>query len=146
MPRPRKCRYVEYEPEKLYFKPRGIPLVDLEEIDLKVEELEAVRLKHKEELSQKEAAGRMKVSRSTFARILKEAQEKVADFLIGGNALKVEGGEYAVNVRTFRCENCDNEWGQPYGKGRPKKCPECGSNDIISKHEIKRPEKGSKSD
>ena len=137
MPRPRKRRLVEFEPENLYFKPRGVPLKDLEEVGLKVEEFEAIRLKHKENLNQEEAAERMDVSRSTFGRILNEAHEKICDFLIEGKALRVEGGQYVINARKFECKDCGNVWDSPRGEGRPQKCPECGKENIVSKHEIK---------
>lgn len=97
MPRPRKRRRVEFEPDSIYFKPRGAPLRELEEIELKVEELEAIRLKDKENLGQEEAAEKMEVSRSTFARTLKQAREKICDCLLEGKSLKVEGGNYRVD-------------------------------------------------
>lgn len=90
MPRPRKRRRVGFKPRFLFFKPRGVPLRDLSSINLRIEELEALRLKHKQELSQEEAAERMEVSRTTFARTLKQAHQKVTDFLLGGSALSVE--------------------------------------------------------
>lgn len=133
MPRPRKRRRVGFKPETLFFKPRGVPLRDLEEIELKVEELEAMRLKHKEELSQEEAAEKMEVSRSTFSRILNEAHQKVCQFLTEGQALQVEGGNYILDSRKFGCNRCGFEWKAPHGRGRPQRCPECGDNDIESK-------------
>lgn len=137
MVRPKKRRFVGREPEVLYFKPRAVPLKDLEEITLKVEELESIRLRNKEGLNQEEAAEKMNVSRSTFSRILKDAEGKIADFLIDGNALRIEGGEYIINPRSFVCENCGNEWSVSHGEARPKRCPECGGVKIKSTHEIK---------
>lgn len=89
MPRPRKRRRVSFEPEILFFKPRRIPLRELGTINLKVEELEALRLKHRQELSQEEAAKQMDVSRTTFARILKNAHKNITEFLLGKNSLRV---------------------------------------------------------
>ena len=62
MPRPTKFRRVDFFPENNYFVPMGKPKCELEEIVLKVEELEAMRLKDIEELNQEECAERMQVS------------------------------------------------------------------------------------
>ncbi|MDW7650451.1 MAG: DUF134 domain-containing protein [Bacillota bacterium] len=94
MPRPPKCRRVEFEPQVKYFKPAGIPKHELQELVLSVEELEAVRLKDKEGLEQEECAERMQVSRPTFQRILAGARAKLAEALIDGKAIRVEGGNY----------------------------------------------------
>jgi uncharacterized protein len=74
----------------LYFKPKGIPLVHLEEVCLSLDELEAIRLADYEGLYHQEAADRMKVSRQTLGRILNQARRKVAEALIQGKALKIE--------------------------------------------------------
>ncbi len=94
MPRPPKCRRVEFVPEITYFKPAGVPLVNLEEISLTIEELEAVRLKDLEALEQEQCAEKMQVSRPTFHRILAAARRKIAEALVEGKAIKVEGGNY----------------------------------------------------
>jgi len=75
-PRPIKPRRVSFDPNVTYFKPRAIPLSMLEEIDLKVDELEALRLCDLENLEQKEAAKKMKISQSTLSRILRSARKK----------------------------------------------------------------------
>jgi len=97
MPRPRKCRRVGCLPGVKYFKPIGIPMKDLKEIRLTVEELEALRLKEIEGLDQQQGAVRMGVSRPTFQRILATARRKTAEALITGKALRIDGGTYTVN-------------------------------------------------
>jgi len=87
--KPRKCRKVEFEPSVFYFKPQGVPLRFLDEIELSAEELEALRLKNMEELDQIEAAEKMHTSQSTFQRILSSAYKKVTTALIEGKAIKV---------------------------------------------------------
>jgi len=77
----------------MYFKPRGIPLVELEEISITMDELESIRLADYEGLYHEKAAARMKISRQTFGRILREARKKVAGCLIKGKALKIETNE-----------------------------------------------------
>ena len=84
MARPKKCRSIACSPNASYFKPRGIPLVELEEVVLNMDELEAIRLADYEGLYHEEAASRMNVSRPTFGRILGEARGKVADAILGG--------------------------------------------------------------
>ncbi|WP_243361767.1 DUF134 domain-containing protein [Fundidesulfovibrio terrae] len=96
MPRPRLCRKVSATPKSTYFKPRGVPLGDLGETRLSVEGLEALKLSDLESLTTSEAAQRMGVSRHTFGRILAEARRAVADALVNAQALRIEGGEYAV--------------------------------------------------
>lgn len=96
MPRPRHCRYVERTPFVTYFKPRGIPLAELGEVSLSVEGLEALRLADLEGLTAEAAAQRIRVSRHTFGRILNSARRSVADALVHGRALRIEGGTYAI--------------------------------------------------
>jgi predicted DNA-binding protein (UPF0251 family) len=96
MAKPKKKRVVRFGPEVTYFKPRGIPLSELEEVVLAVEELEALRLADLEDLDQIKAAKKMKISQSTFNRVLTAANKKVAEALVLGKAIKVEGGDYIM--------------------------------------------------
>jgi len=90
MTRPKKFRCVTCKPNSLYFKPRGIPLTDLEESFIRLDELEALRLADVEGLYHEEAALRMKISRATFGRVLSEARHKVAEAILQGRALRIE--------------------------------------------------------
>jgi predicted DNA-binding protein (UPF0251 family) len=72
-------------------------LVDLEETVLTVDEFEAMRLKDVEGLEQETAAGRMAVSQPTFHRILSSARAKIADAIVNGKAIRIDGGVYQVN-------------------------------------------------
>ena len=131
MPRPFKCRFVAHEPGITYFKPRGIPMADLEEVVLGFDELEAVRLADLEGLYQEDAAEKMKVSRQTFGNIIHAAHAKIADVLINGKALKIEGGVCKMKgMRKFACNPCKHEWAVPFGTARPTECPKCKSADI----------------
>ena len=96
MPRPRKCRMVDAKPGVWLFKPQGIPARLLDEVYLPIEGYEALRLADLEGLRQDEAAAKMKVSRQTFGRILSDARRAVADALIHGLALRIEGGDYRM--------------------------------------------------
>lgn len=101
MPRPRKCRKVEFVPGATYFKPAGIPMRLLENVHLTVDEVEALRLKEIEKLDQEKGAEKMGISRPTFQRILVSARKKTADALLNGKAIRIEGGifETKENVR-----------------------------------------------
>ena len=82
MARLRRRRHVYNQVNFDYFKPIGVPLRELKEINLNVEELEAIRFKDYEEIEQTEAADKMHISQPTFHRMLKEARKKIADALI----------------------------------------------------------------
>jgi len=97
MPRPRHCRRVCFEPGITYFKPAGVPMTDLEEIVLTVDEFEAIRLKDVDGLEQEQSAQRMNISQPTFHRLYLEARKKIADVIVNGKALKIEGGTYEIN-------------------------------------------------
>jgi len=89
MPRPLKRRRVCCKPDSNYFKPRGIPVPDLEEIKLTIEELEAVRLADFEGLYQENAAEKMHISRQTFGNTINSAHKKIADALLNAKALVI---------------------------------------------------------
>lgn len=127
MARPKCARYVNEYPGTTFFKPRGIPLVELEEVTLSVDEYEALRLADLEGLYQEDAAALMNISRATFGRILESAHRTVADALISGKAIKIEGGVVTVTQkRMFQCSDCEHSWEVPFGTGRPGACPQCG--------------------
>jgi predicted DNA-binding protein (UPF0251 family) len=86
-------RCVKFNPCVRYFKPQGIPLRELEEVILMPDELEALKLYEIDGLEQTEAAKKMKISQPTFARILDSAQKKIAEAIIKGKAIKIEGGD-----------------------------------------------------
>ncbi|OGZ26790.1 MAG: hypothetical protein A2365_01805 [Candidatus Nealsonbacteria bacterium RIFOXYB1_FULL_40_15] len=89
MVRPLKPRKILFDPSVTYFKPRAVPLSMLEEIELNIDELEALRLRDYEGIEQIEAAEKMKISQSTFQRILSSARKKVSEALIEGKAIKL---------------------------------------------------------
>jgi predicted DNA-binding protein (UPF0251 family) len=128
MPRPKQCRRVCVTPDCTYFKPAGIPSRGLQEVIVTVDELEALRLADAEGLYHQQAAERMRVSRRTFGRIIDSARRKVAQALIQGKALRIQGGVIEMaEQRTFRCRDCEHEWQLPFGTGRPSACPQCAS-------------------
>lgn len=90
MVRPIKPRRVFFDPKAIYFKPRAVPLSMLEEVELTVDELEAMRLCDFKGLDQIEAAKKMGISQSTLQRILSLARKKVAEALVEGKAIKIK--------------------------------------------------------
>lgn len=83
------CRKVACDVTAMYFKPQGIPMRFLEEIEMELDEIEAIRLADLEGLYQVDAAARMGVSRQTFGNIIARAHKKVATALLGGKALRI---------------------------------------------------------
>lgn len=132
MPRPIKCRRVSSVPGVSYFKPAGIPLHLLKEVNLSVEEAEAVRLKDMEGLEQGQCAEKMSISRPTFQRVLSSARTKIADALLSGKAIKIEGGNFELTARRFKCFD-GHEWDVPFEVMTtmpPLLCPRCRTSNI----------------
>ena len=96
MPRPPIPRLVRQFPGAVYYKPRGVPLRLLDETVVGLDEVEALRLADMEGLAHEEVGRRMNVSRATAGRILARARAKVAEALVTGKALRLEGGAFRV--------------------------------------------------
>ena len=94
MPRPCKTRKINGEFKVRYFKPRGTPLNNLQEVSLNICEAEAIRLADFEGMYQEDASKEMEVSRQTFGNIINSAHKKIADALINGKAIKIEEFKY----------------------------------------------------
>ncbi|MEL7568330.1 MAG: DUF134 domain-containing protein [Dehalobacterium sp.] len=124
MPRPIKPRRISFVPENTYFIPLGKPQCQAEEVQIKVEELEAMRLKDAENLSQEECAEKMQVSRQTFQLIIDEARSKIVDALTMGKAISIQGGNYTLNVCKYRCQVCGQEFNEKY-ETELHACPKC---------------------
>jgi predicted DNA-binding protein (UPF0251 family) len=101
MPRPFCNRIIAGRPAVSIFKPIGVPVTELEEIVMTLDEFEALRLADLDGLYQEQAAEKMKISRPTFSRIVESARRKVADVLVHGKALRIEGGPIHQGAR--RC-------------------------------------------
>ena len=130
MPRPVKCRKIENLPRYTYFIPSGRKKCEVEEIILKVEEFEAMRLKDIEDLNQEECAERMEVSRQTFQNIIDSARKKIAMALMEGKAINISGGNYGRNVCQYECKSCNKAYEVKSEIDR-KICPSCGSKEVV---------------
>ena len=134
MPRPQKSRRVAFIPGNTYFKPAGIPMHSLEEIQLSLEEAEAIRLKELEGLDQEAASEKMNVSRPTFQRVLAAARHKLADALLNGKAIRIAGGNIEIASNRFLCRR-GHEWETSPNIGdepAPALCPTCNTPGVIS--------------
>ena len=130
MARPTKFRKVDFFPKSAYFVPLGKEKCKLEEVVLKVEELQAMRLKDIEGLNQEECAEKMQISRQTFQNIIDNARKKVAIALSNGNAIRINGGEYTTNFCKFKCSGCGNTYDMKYEQDR-NNCPSCGDKRVV---------------
>lgn len=142
MVRPTKWRKIEKIPSISYFIPSTKASEELPENILKLEELEAIRLKDLEGLEQEECAERMEVSRPTFQRILLSAREKVADSLVNGKTIHIEGGNFTRNICPVRCLDCGKEWMESFENleainNREYSCPACGSTLVMCSQNCK---------
>ena len=106
MPRPRKPRFVQGRPLVNAFIPNSNPPWGVEEAFLPIEGLEAIKMSDYQGLDHETAAGMMNVSRQTFGRILAEARAIVADALVMGKVLRIEGGHFKM---------------PPWGRGRHRR-------------------------
>ncbi len=132
MPRPRICRRVCAKPNTKCMKPSGGNKTCNGKSIVTIDEYEAIRLKDLLEMDQENAAQTMAISQPTFHRLIHSARKKVADAIVNGKMIVIEGGNYKMEEkkRTFRCSGCQYSWEIPCGTGRPEKCPQCGSENI----------------
>ncbi|MBR9691226.1 DUF134 domain-containing protein [Candidatus Woesearchaeota archaeon] len=133
MPRPFRTRRVRFQPGITHFKPAGIRLSAMNEVVLTMGEFEAVRLKDFEDLDQTAAAKKMNISQPTFARLIDTARKKIADAIVNGKAIRIEGGNYKM----VNQPGMGRGLGRGQGRGRMGgplaagpagvcKCPKCG--------------------
>lgn len=129
MPKPTKCRKVDFLPETDSFLPEGKEAGNTKEIVLKIEELEAMRLKDLVGLSQEDCADRMNVSRQTFQKIIDTARKKVAFALTDGSAIRIAGGSFVTKKCKIMCLDCGYIY-EPGFEDHKVTCPQCGSHKI----------------
>lgn len=144
VPRKRRKRRVEFLPPATYYKPAGVPLRELEEVGLAVEQFEALRLKDLEGLEQVQCAERMGVARTTFQRILYAARAKIAEALVKGKAIRIEGGRYVLLPKCkYRCADCGHEFERTRGgQSGMVCCPDCGKDSVHMMGACRGPGKG----
>ena len=128
MARPKKNRKIRCSTAAYYFKPRGIPMADLQEVILEVDELEAIRLGDMLNYSQEEAAVKMKISRATFGRIVNKARQKIAEGMINGKAIRISEN-IPVQIKPklyYTCIRCGYKT-KVIRNNKINNCPKCKS-------------------
>ena len=96
--RPKKYRIIKQDPKISQFSPRGKPGRP-DEVNLSIDEYEAIRLFDYTGISQKEAAKSMNISQQTFSRVLKRAHKTVSDAIVNGKIIRIQGGTYVISTR-----------------------------------------------
>ncbi len=126
IPRNRNPRTVRCEPSQYYFKPRGVPLQNItDEVNITIEELEAIRLTDLEGKTQRDAAAKMNISQSTISRHLESVRKKIAKALLLGLAIRI------ANPKDFlHCEECGYIQTVSEEIETNEQCQKCYSNQI----------------
>ena len=121
-----------YQPPNFQnFKPSGIPRHLLKTVTLTVDEYEAIRLADYQGLEHLEAAEKMAISRPTFTRLIEKARHKIAQAIVDGMELVVDGGNIEFTNTLRRCRDCGDEQISPYTEIEHNiDCPECGSENV----------------
>lgn len=125
MSRPRKCRNVCCLPESNLFGPLNAINSHGGIISMTVEEYETIRLIDLEGFTQEESADKMNVARTTVQKIYGDARKKVAESLVNGSILKIEGGDYKLCEATEPMQGCARCRRRRFGEP----CPELLKND-----------------
>jgi predicted DNA-binding protein (UPF0251 family) len=131
MPRTEKNRIVHTPPLFSEFKPIGVPVHELMNVILTLDEFEAFRLADYIGLSHAEGAEEMGISRSTFTRLIEKSRKKVADFIIEGRVLSIEGGNIHFRNNIIRCQDCGQMFKTTIHK-EVKECPHCHSTKLLN--------------
>ncbi len=128
MPNRRRFRKVMMPPPMEGFKPFGVPMRELEPVILLYEEFEALRLADYENLTHKEAAEKMNISRPTFTRLYDKARKTIAKAFVESKAIFIQGGTYITDDYWYRCFNCHETM---ISIKPARRCRKCNSGNII---------------
>ncbi len=131
MSRPENNRIVHEPPVFTDFKPIGVKGITLEQILLSLDEFEAFRLADHVGLSHEEAAEEMEISRPTFSRLIEKARKKIADFIIEGKMLSIDGGNIHFRNNIIKCQSCGHMFKTKFNE-EITECPACHSKNILN--------------
>jgi predicted DNA-binding protein (UPF0251 family)/DNA-directed RNA polymerase subunit RPC12/RpoP len=131
MPRPKNNRVVHEPPLFTEFKPIGIPVTELDQVLLSLDEFESLRLADYQGMSQEEAANEMEISRSTFSRLVEQARKKMVSFIFQGKLLTIDGGNVHFRYNIIRCQECGNMFKIDIDSPMME-CPECHSKNLLN--------------
>ncbi|MGM0406415.1 MAG: DUF134 domain-containing protein [Bacteroidota bacterium] len=131
MPRPKNNRLVYEPPVFTSFKPVGVKGAALESVILSLDEFEAFRLADDLGLSHEEAAEEMEISRPTFTRLIEKARKKIAEFIIGGKVLSIDGGNIHFRNNIIKCQSCGHMFRTRFDENITE-CPSCHSDRLLN--------------
>ena len=131
MPRPKQDRKISIPPLMKGFKPFGIPRRMLSSVSLLYDEYEAIRLLDYEGMNQDQAAVQMNVSRPTLTRIYEKARKTIAQALVEGNMIVIEGGNVQFDRAWYRCRRCYKLIGGLENHVHCKDCKTFGDDELI---------------
>jgi len=131
MARPQKSRIVLRPPVFSMFRPNGVPPSILKEVNLSIDEFEAIRLADYEKLEHEEASELMGISRSTFTRLIETARNKMSIFIVEGTLLSISGGNIQFNRNIIKCNEC-GAFSDAEIESENSRCTACGSENITS--------------
>ncbi len=131
-PRPVRLRKISNPPLVSGFKPygtrKGTPVAEI--VFLHIEEYEALRLCDFEMLNHHQASVIMDVSRPTLTRIYARARQKIAQALVRGSQIIIEGGKIYFDSEWYTCEACGCYFNDPEKKEAVRSCPLCKSSSV----------------
>jgi len=131
MSRPKNNRIVHEPPLFTNFKPTGVKGLSLEQVSLSLDEFEAFRLSDNKGLSQAEAAEEMGISRPTFTRLIEQARKKIAELIVNGKMLNIEGGKIHFRKNIMRCQSCGHMFNINFNENISE-CPNCQSPHLLN--------------
>lgn len=130
MPRKKRNRKIQFPPVIKGMSVFGIRGRRANEVILRLEEYEAIRLLDYQNLTQEEAAVHMDISRPTLTRIYEEARNKVATAFVEGRGIIFRGGDVYFDKNWYKCNECLASFNSH--NDEILDCPVCGSENIIS--------------
>ncbi len=133
-PRPFRLRKISNPPIISGLKPYGNGKSggDPGTVFLQIEEYEALRLCDYNMLNHHQASETMNISRSTLTRIYARARQKIAEALVLGKQIIIEGGKIYFDSDWFSCSSCGCYFNNPDKQNEIKECPLCKSNKFIN--------------
>ena len=131
MGRPKSSRIVQTPPLFSEFKPVAVKRSELQVANLSLDEYEAIRLADHVGLSHLEASEEMNISRSTFSRLIENARKTMAEFIIQGRVLKIEGGNIHFDNNILKCHSCGHMIKTSISE-HVAECPVCKSTDLFN--------------
>ena len=134
MPRKKRNRRIQVPPVIKGMSVFGVRGRKSNEVTLRLEEYETIRLLDYQHLTQEQAAVHMNVSRPTLTRIYEEARIKVATAFVEGRDLIFRGGDIYFDKNWFKCNSCQASFSN-YSADTTH-CPVCNSSDLISLNEF----------